>query len=52
MTPAYLTADPLAARLAGLDDDAIYDLCERAAIMEFDGGMDRAAAEAEATGGV
>jgi hypothetical protein len=49
--PPWLAADPLAQRLTGLDADQVCEVCERAAILEFSGGLSRADAEAEASGG-
>ena len=49
--PSWLSADPLAARLPHLDAEDLYDLAERAAILEFDCNLDRRTAELIATGG-
>lgn len=50
--PDWLDADPLAKVLAGLPTDEVADLCERAAILEHDAGLDRTTAELTATGGL
>jgi hypothetical protein len=51
MIQPWLAADPLAKRLDGLDAETIYEVAERAAILEYEAGMDRETAEAEASGG-
>lgn len=43
-----LTPEAVRVQLASLDPDARIDVEERAAIMEYDGGLSREAAEREA----
>ena len=50
MPPLWLAADPLFLRLSALDEATIYDAAERAAIHEYDAGMDRKTAERTAVG--
>lgn len=50
MTPSWLLADPLAARLIamGMGEDAAAEVAERAGILEHMGGMTRERAESRA----
>ena len=48
---AYLLADPLAKRQPHLPEEELYDLAERAAIIEYCADIDREVAELIVTGG-
>ncbi len=44
----YLYADPLHEKLFDLPDHSMYEIMERAAILEYEAGMDRTLAEIQA----
>jgi hypothetical protein len=50
----YTSQDPLYALLLtlGIPSDRAFDLCERAAILQYDVGTSRREAELAATGGI
>ena len=48
--PEWLASDPLIPRLRGMAIDEMANICERAAILEYEGGVDRQKAEAMAMG--
>lgn len=51
-TASLLESDQLEKHLTHLTEEERYDIMERAAIMEYDGGMSREEAEMVATGGI
>jgi len=47
-----INSDPLHNHLQHLTEEERYEIMERCAIMEYEGGMSRAEAEMVATGGI